>query len=405
MTTLNALTTVDDPTRGERPTSAWSVEIRSDDAALADIRAEWNDLFGRCATATPFQAHAWLTNWWRAYGRPGRLRLVLVRLDGRLVAAAALLHERRWLCAVLAPVGGDLSDFGDVIVDDALAEPATQALADALAQLSGWQVVDLPETRPGSIAGTRLAEAWGGRHHLVSASLCLELPARDLADVVADLPSHTRKTVRRRINQIRKLGMDVRAVTADEADGAVGDLIALHTQQWQGRRVNPAHVRAEFAQHLGGAAREMIRDGQAELFEYRLDGRLVASSLAVVGRDLVGGYLYGVEPGLRDRLDITTLLLDDILPLAVRRGCATMSMLRGAEPYKQRWRPTESVNQRVLLVRGASVRARLYVAGVRLRRAAALRAKRHLPALRALRDRLRHRTTDAAGARLRPDGD
>lgn len=392
---MNPLSTVDISGPGNRPVSVWSVEIRRDDGALAGIRAEWNDLFGRCATATPFQTHAWLTSWWRTYGRPGRLRLVLVRLDGRLVAAAALQRRRRWLCSVLTPVGGDLSDFGDVLIDEALAEPAARALADALAQVPGWQVLDLPETRPGSAAGTLLTEAWRGRHHLVPASLCLELPARNLDDLVADLPGHTRKTVRHRVNQIRRLGLDVRAVTADEADRAVGDLLALHARQWQGRRVNPEHVRPEFARHLGSAAREMIRDGQAELFEYRLDGELVASSLAVVGRDLVGGYLYGADPALRDRVDITTLLLSDTLPLAVRRGCATMSMLRGAEPYKLRWRPAESVNRRVLLVRAGSPRAQLYAAGVRTRRAAVLLAKRRLPGLLALRDRLRRRPATA----------
>src|SRR6185503_4099327 len=89
--------------------NTWTVEVRRDDAALAEIRAEWDDLFGRCATATPFQAHAWLAAWWGQYGRPGRLRLVLVRYAGRLVAAAALRRERRWLCSVLTPVGGALS--------------------------------------------------------------------------------------------------------------------------------------------------------------------------------------------------------------------------------------------------------------------------------------------------------
>jgi hypothetical protein len=72
-----------------------------------------------------------------------------------------------------------------------------------------------------------------------------------------------------------------------------------------------------------------------------------------------------------------------------------MSMLRGAEPYKLRWRPVESVNQRVLLVRGGSPRARLYAAGVRTRRAAVLLAKRRLPALRTLRDRLARRRATA----------
>ena len=52
---------------------------------------------------------------------------------------------------------------------------------------------------------------------------------------------------------------------------------------------------------------------------------------------------------------------------------------------------------RVLLVRGGSPRAWLYATGVRARRAAVLLAKRRLPGLRALRDRLRWRRASGPG--------
>jgi len=82
----------------------WTIEVRKGDDALAGLRPEWTDLFRRCRTATPFQAHAWLDSWWRAYGRPGRLRVVLVRRGGTLVAAAAFIRVRRAGCAVLVPI-------------------------------------------------------------------------------------------------------------------------------------------------------------------------------------------------------------------------------------------------------------------------------------------------------------
>src|SRR6476659_5533750 len=101
-------------------TGFWSVEVRRDDGCLTELGTEWNDLYARCSTATPFQSHAWLESWWHTYGRPGRIRLVLVRHAGRLVAAAPLMLERRWLCPVLTPIGGALADFTDVLVDDEL---------------------------------------------------------------------------------------------------------------------------------------------------------------------------------------------------------------------------------------------------------------------------------------------
>src|SRR5215831_5060509 len=91
---------------------------RRDGDAWRDLAAEWDDLYARCSRATPFQAHAWLESWWRCYGRPGGLVLVLVRHGGRLVAAGAWQRRRRWGLPVLVPVGYPVSDFTDVLLDD-----------------------------------------------------------------------------------------------------------------------------------------------------------------------------------------------------------------------------------------------------------------------------------------------
>jgi CelD/BcsL family acetyltransferase involved in cellulose biosynthesis len=220
---------------------------------------------------------------------------------------------------------------------------------------------------------------------VLDASLCLELPAQDFETLVRELPAHARKTVRRRTNQLARLGLETRAVGPHDAERSTVDLLRLHRDQWQGRGGNPEHLRPAFAEHLAHAVPTMIADGQAVLLEYHLDGAHVASNLVVVGTDLAGGYLYGADPALRDRLDVTTLLVSTTLPVAVDHGCATMSMLRGAEPYKQRWRPTGSVNRRVLLVRAGSPRGHAYAAAVRARAAAVRSAKARAPWLRAVR--------------------
>jgi CelD/BcsL family acetyltransferase involved in cellulose biosynthesis len=369
----------------------WSVEIRRDDDCLPGLAAEWNALAARCPAATPFQSHAWLESWWHSYRRPGRLRLVLVRHGGRLVAAAPLLLERRWPCGVLTPLGGRLSDFTDVLVDADVTADACWILAAALLAQREWQVIDFREVRPGAVAADSLLPVWPGPHWQLPASLCLELPATPMAELVGRLPKHTRKTVRRRLNQIDRLDLEVRAAPAEEADRAVTDLLRLHRLQWRGRSGNPAHLRPQFRRHLVRAVRAMIDSGQASVLEYRVDGRLMASSLTVVGPDLAGGYLYGADPALRDRVDVMTLLLGSTLDLAHGRGCATLSMLRGAEPYKARWRPREASNQRILLGRPGSVRTTAYVAAVHTRRRVVLALRRRMPWLREVRDAVRAR--------------
>ena len=366
---------------------AWTADARRGDDALDDLAAEWNDLFDRCAQASPFQAYAWVRSWWRSYGAPGRLRVFLVRHHGRLAGAAAF--ELRWRagCPVLTPLGGSITDFTDVLLDDELAAPAAQVLATAILGDRGWQAIDLPESRHGMV----LAPAWPGTHHETAGSLCLELPASEMADLVRGLPSHSRKTVKRRLNQLKKASPEVRKIDANEAPRAVADLLRLHGRQWQGRGGNPAHLAPAFATHLTHAVTDMIGAGQAALFEYRFDGELLASSLVLIGRDLVGGYLFGVDPALRGRVDVTTMLLSDALPLAHRLGRPTMSMLRGAEAHKSTWRPVEAPNRRILLVRPGSLRGAGYARGVLALRRAAELAKEKTPWVKTVRDRLRWR--------------
>lgn len=364
-------------------------ETRCGDDGLDGLAGDWDDLVARCSRATPFQSYAWLESWWRAYGEPGRLRVVLVRRSKRLVAAAALMVRRRAGVTVLTPLGGACSDFTDVLVDDtepAGATDAARALATAIAGLPGWQALDFPEARPDALAGGLFAAAWPGARRETTASLCLELPATPMDDLVRELPQHSRKTVKRRLNQLRKADPDIRAVEPAGADQAVDRLLQLHAAQWAGRGVNEDHLAPAYAAHLSRAVPAMIRAGQAALLEYRFDGTLLASSLVLIGRDLIGGYLYGAEPELRERVDITTMLLADTLPMAHRRGCSTMSMLRGAEEHKHKWRPLEVQNRRVVLVRPGSVRGATYASTVLAYRRAVETAKRRAPWLRTVRD-------------------
>jgi CelD/BcsL family acetyltransferase involved in cellulose biosynthesis len=369
--------------------AGWSVEIRRANDGLAGIGAEWDDLFARCAAATPFQAYAWLESWWRSYGVPGRLRLVLVRHGGRLVAAAPLMLRWRAGCPVLTPLGGALSDFTDVLVDDEVAVTAAGILADALVREPGWQAVDFPEVRPRAVTGAALWDAWSGGRWATPASLCLDIAAMPMDDLVRSLPKRTRARARYRLNQLERAGVDVREVAPAEVERAVADLVRLHALQWQGRAVNHDHLSAAFADHLSRAMRQMIASGQAAILEYRLGDRLMASSMLLISRDVVGAYLYGVDPALREHVDVTVMMLADAMPLAHRLGCSTMSMLRGAEEHKLRWQPEESLNRRIVLTRPRTVRGTAYATGVRAYRAAVLTAKEHAPWLRTVRDGVR----------------
>ncbi|OIJ98825.1 glycosyl transferase family 1 [Streptomyces sp. MUSC 14] len=324
-------------------------ELVTDEAGFAALAPAWERLYGRCATATPFQSHAWLHSWWLSYGRRGRLRLLLVRSGGELLAAAPLMLVRRPLPA-LVPLGGAISDYTDVLLDDADDGPAALALTRALAGAARTALVDFREVRPGA-ALERIHDRWPGPRRTVPDSLCLELPAVPMDSLVARLPSNkAQQRVRAKLRKLDALGVERRVVGPHEVAAALGRLLELHRLQWQGRKVTSEHLQPRFRAHLERAVGPMVRSGSAAVTEFRIDGEVLAVDLTLLSRSLAGGYLYGAHPGLRARkADLAVMLLDACTGQAAGRGA--LSLLRGDEPYKHHWRPEPVANRRLLLAR------------------------------------------------------
>ncbi|MFJ7180065.1 GNAT family N-acetyltransferase [Streptomyces massasporeus] len=328
----------------------YTTELVTDERAFAALAADWDRLYQRCASATPFQSHAWLHSWWQSYGGRGRLRLVLVRHGGDLVAAAPLMRVRRPLPA-LVPLGGAISDYGDVLLDDEHGEGASAALTGALAAAARAALIDLREVRPGG-AAEQVYERWSGPRSRVSDSVCLELPGGPMGELLARLPAKTHQRMRAKLRKLDTLGIQRRVVSPGEVETALLRLLELHRLQWQGRKVTSEHLRARFREHLVRSVGRMVRAGNAVVTEFRLDDEVVAVDVTLLSPLLAGGYLYGAHPGLRGRkADVAAMLLDSAATHTKDGTPATLSLLRGNEPYKLHWRPRVVVNQRLLLAR------------------------------------------------------
>ncbi|MFD9330222.1 GNAT family N-acetyltransferase [Streptomyces sp. NBC_01356] len=333
------------------PAGTLVAELVTDEREFAELGPAWGRLYRSCAAATPFQSHAWLHSWWLSYGTPGRLRLVLVRDDGgELRAVAPLMRVRRPLPA-LVPLGGAISDYGDVLIDDEHADRAAATLAEGLSAAARTALIDFREVRPGG-AVERIFECWRGPRSRVRDSLCLELPATSMDELVGRLPSSKAQRVRAKLRKLTALGVEQRVVHHDEVDAALRRLLELHQLQWQGRKVTSEHLQERFAEHLVRSVGPMVRSGDAVVTEFRLDDTVMAVDLTLLSRRLAGGYLYGAHPQLRERkADVAVILLNACAQHTEAGERAALSLLRGDEPYKRHWRPEPVVNQRLLLAR------------------------------------------------------
>ncbi|MEI7031158.1 GNAT family N-acetyltransferase [Streptomyces pratensis] len=371
-----------------RRSGGLAVTLCRDSREFAALCGEWEALHRRCATATPFQSHAWLRSWWISYGQEGRLRVLLVRRAGRLIGAAPLMLVHRPM-PLLVPMGGAVSDFFDILLDEEEAGYAVGALRRGLDRAARHTVVDLREVRPDASAQL-LFGRWPGPRSRLTDSTCMELPAEPLGDLAARLTGSRGQRLRAKLRRVDALGVEARRIPQDGVPAAIGALLRLHERQWEGRGVNPEHLRARFSDHLIRSVGRMTAEGTAAVTEFRLKGEVVASNLSLQSGRLVGGYLYGADPALREqKVDVSTMLLREVARQASDGGHEVLSLLRGAERYKNHWQPVPVVNQRLLLARpGLEPLLRLRESQVAVRERAAQTVKSRFPAARDWRERL-----------------
>ncbi|MBV6699603.1 GNAT family N-acetyltransferase [Kitasatospora aureofaciens] len=366
-----------DPSSGAR----WTTELRREDDALDTLAEEWDALVARCRTATFFQAADWQRSWWRHYGTPGGLRVVLVRRDGLLVGAGAF-RRRGGPLGGLTGLGDGLVDFTDVLLDDDCADRAAAEFAAALPLTRPWHTLDLREVRP-EAAVQRVFEHWHGRRRRFADSLCQYLPAVPMEQLLKRVPGKTAQRSRVKLRKIAEAGVEVRSTPVAEVPAALESLLRLHFQQWQERGVTPEHRSERFARHLAESTTGLVASGRAAVHQFRLDGELVAANLLLLCPSFGGLYLYGAHPTLRERLDIAGLLFGAALDETVGAGIPVLSLLRGQEPYKQRWRPYQLPNQRLLFgPAGPAPAATARAAGVRGRQTAVHLLRSRFPRLK-----------------------
>ncbi|MET8687286.1 GNAT family N-acetyltransferase [Streptomyces sp. NPDC004732] len=330
----------------QRPVAELCVDEEEFDA----LAEPWGRLHRACPAATPFQSHAWLSSWWRSYGRPGRLRVLLVRDGDRLIAAAPLMRVDRPLPA-LKPLGGAISDFTDVLVDGACREEGTAALLSGLYALARTALIDFGEVRPGACVES-LYTRWPGPRRTLAGSECLELPALPMEELLKRLPTPRAQRTRAKMRKLSALGVESRVVPTEQVEDSVRTLLRLHQLQWQGRKVTSEHLQPRFHEHLLRSMRPMVAAGEAVVTEFSLDGEVLAADLTLLSGTLAGGYLYGAHPSLRERkVDVATMLLDACTRHTGGEHPRALSLLRGNEPYKHHWRPEPVANRRFLLAR------------------------------------------------------
>ena len=119
---------------------------RSDD--FRALRREWQALLSSSAQNHLYLTHEYLSTWWKYLSGSARLRVILVRDGGRILAAAPMMIRQgtllRWPVRRLEFIGAGWG-YGGFILSKRKKE-CLKLIMGALQRLNGWDIISLGRT-------------------------------------------------------------------------------------------------------------------------------------------------------------------------------------------------------------------------------------------------------------------
>lgn len=301
-------------------------------AELGPLVADWDRL--ALDARTPFMTHAWLSCWWKAFGRGDPIWVVLRDTDGSL-RAGAFLHR----------MGGKLASSANVHNGDwnvlARDEDARAELWAAVAQLGGSRVhlQGMPEHGEDKRSVCEELERAGYHVVRVPGPFCpwLALPS-SWEELIGAVSGGLRSQLRRRRRALEREGsLAFRTVVAGPTlDEDLDSFFKLEASGWKGRSGTALLSEASTERLYRGFAHAAAKEGWLRLNLLELDGTLIAASYdcAYAASAFLLKTTFSEPHG---RLSPGLVLLAEVLRSSIEEGLQSYDFLGDPDVYKTRW--------------------------------------------------------------------
>lgn len=324
------------------------VERIEDPASFHALRDAWDDLLVESPADCLFLTWEWLSTWWKHLAGHRRLRLLLVRCNGNLVAIAPLARRPpAWHRLLPFPAleflgtGTVGSDYLDVIVRRGREAEALTALAEAIAR--SQLPLELGHVKraasfAAALAGRLRQEHWTMNKTPMTVCPVVSLTGHTWETYLASLGAAHRYNFKRRLRNLsRSFEVRLELIQTDQGRReALGTLAALHAKRWQRKGGSEAFGTAALRSFYDEMSRLALERGWLRLFVLRLSGTPVA---------VLHGYRYGrtfyfyqtaFDPAFGS-YSVGLVTMGLTIRYAIEEGAAEYDLLQGAEPYKFQW--------------------------------------------------------------------
>jgi CelD/BcsL family acetyltransferase involved in cellulose biosynthesis len=314
---------------------------------LLALRSVWDDLLAQYPAATFFLNHAWVCEWWRCFGAPHKLFLLVLKHHGKIIGIAPFMQSLWFVHGI--PVRR-ISFFhnrhtlrGDTLFPVA-PQMCVQAMLDYLKQRQGewdelyWANVPASSTlycvAPDCAAQQGLSfDPWEpGRKHNA-------LPITDTwQDYLMRRTRHFRKSynnMRNRLNGLGHLELEHR-VGRSAMLQVLPELFDLERRSWHGQDQDVAMSDAdrEFHRRLI----ERLPEDEGQIYLLRLEGRAIAAVILLQKCDTLYAVTTYHDADLRSASPGTMLFFDVFKSIWEQRNFKEMDF-NGDTDFIRHWQP------------------------------------------------------------------
>lgn len=313
--------------------------------SVPDLEEAWNDLLDRSPDCSVFQTYPWHVCWWKAFGAPHELLLILGYADCRLVGIAPMMITReerpfRRVRTHVCFIGSTdhASDYCDFIVDPNTPD-ALDALLDEVRKYSKQaHRINLTHFPSHSQNQPRVIEYFKTRAFRVMVELEAEAPVRIMGNTAEDKKVANKTSLKNCTNYFKKTGelKFLQCRSEAEVGGYLDAFFEQHERRWM--QVGSA---SQFHQ---SSQRTFYKDLIRSFLPYgwlRFD--------VLIFNESPLAFHFGFE--YRNRVfyykptfDVTysskspgSVLLKFLLDDAIKRGLEEFDFTVGSEPYKYRF--------------------------------------------------------------------
>ncbi len=319
--------------------------VTSEDEFRA-LEPAWRALFQSNPNHTPYQSWDWNYTWWRLFGEPGRLRLLVDEVDGTLLGIAPLYLARRfrgWPLRHLTFISRGRAEYLDFVVRGGAERDFFRNLFEYLReQAGGWRFLELKDF-PDRSANLPFVQEESARAFPVlsreSIEICVSIPLpRAWSDFLALFNKRLRSDVGYDRRFLAKhFTVDFRIVTDPQAAvAAMEDLFAVYRSRWQSEKGATAYDDPRVAKFETDIAQQFARAGLLRLYLLYADQQPVAALLGNVSGGRYFADVFVHSPEFR-KYSVGNVLLGMAIEDCIASGITQLDLARGNEPYKYRW--------------------------------------------------------------------